>query len=81
MTRSVKAYDLVLFATNTGSLYETHKQMAREGASQQKWFEHIDRVVRLYCREVESVRAWPSDRFDAARELKAYYERHIGEGA
>jgi hypothetical protein len=78
---TIKAHEIVLFAENTGEFYETHKRMAREGASKQKWFEHVSGpVMRLYCRQVEHARAWPSDRFDAAGELKAYYERHIQDG-
>ncbi len=79
---NITAHELVLFATNTGELYETHKQLARDGATQQKWFEHVTGpVLRMYHRQVDrNSRAWPSERFDAARELKAYYERHIREG-
>ncbi len=76
----IKAYDIVLFATNTGALYETHKRLARACASKQKWFEHVSGpVLRLYSRQVQPVSAWPSERFDAAGELKAYYERHLAE--
>lgn len=78
----ISAHEIVLYATNTGSLYPTHKKLAREGATQQKWFEHVtNRVIPLYRREIEHVLAWPSDRFDAAAQLKAYYERHIAEVA
>jgi hypothetical protein len=75
------AHEIVLFATNTGELYETHKQLAREGASQAKWFDHVTGpVLRLYFKQVERALAFPSERWDAARELKSYYERHIREG-
>lgn len=77
---TLKADEIALFATNTGELYETHKQLARQGASNQRWFEHISGpVLRLYARQVEPARCWPSERFDAAAKLKAYYERHIRE--
>lgn len=74
------AQNIVLFATNTGELYETHKRMAREGASKQQWFNHVrGPIARLYNRQVERVCWWPSECFDAAGALKAYYERHITE--
>lgn len=77
---SLTAHEIVLFATNTGELYEAHKQMARDNVPFGKWVEHINaRVMPLYCRQVERATLLPSERFNAAHDLKDYYARHIRE--
>lgn len=74
------ADEIVLYATNTGSLYEAHKRMAREGAKLDTWKAHVTgRVLTLYGREVEPAWAPLRTRIAAATELKAYYERHLRE--
>lgn len=74
----ITARDLVLFATNTGELYETHKTMARTNASFGDWIMHVSvTVMNLYARQVEPCCASLVERRQAADELKAYYERHV----
>lgn len=73
--------DIVLFACNTGELYETHKRLAREGAKRAAWIEHVSGpVLTLYTRRVEPCWAPLSTRIAAAVELCAYYERQAAEG-
>jgi hypothetical protein len=72
--------DIVLFARNTGEIYPTHCQMARDGASADKWFDHVLRTVMpLYCRQVGFAHALISDMRAAGGELRTYYTTHVQE--
>lgn len=77
MAVRITACDIVLFAINTGELYETHKTMARANASIGEWYTHVGSILNLYTRQVEP--CWSPSIFknEAANELKTYYERHV----
>ena len=80
----VSTEDLVLYARNTGELYEAHKQLAFRGASEEEWRDHVlHNVTRHWLSEIvpdgSPWRFRASDCLAAGKELKAYYDRHIKE--
>jgi len=78
MMREVLAYDLELYAINTGQLYQTHKSLARRKQNAWAWIMHVrDNVIPRYSREIEPV--WASaETIDAvAVALMEYYARHV----
>ena len=80
MMREVLAYDLELYAINTGQLYQTHKSLARRKQNAWAWIMHVrDNVIPRYSREIEPV--WASaETVDAvAVALMEYYARHVME--
>jgi hypothetical protein len=80
MTRAIDENDLVLFTTNTSEFYQLHCFMARKCLSLNGWRDWIrDRVLPLYCKQVEPVAYDYETLANAAREVKDYYERHIRE--
>jgi hypothetical protein len=67
--------NLVLYATNTGLLYETH--VAMTDADFATWFEHVKRaVIPLYRREIGPITATRPLMADTATALQAYYVEH-----
>lgn len=80
--RAVEAYDLELFAINTGELYQTHLYMARNGASESGWREYLRcQVLPLYCKQVERITYDFETVANVAKALKDYYERQLEESA
>lgn len=78
--RKIRADDLELYTINTSCFYEIHKTMAKHRFGMDVWRDHLrDRVIPLYCREIEPVEADYQTMFDVAVSLKDYYERHLGE--
>lgn len=77
----VEANDIVLFAQNTGELYERHKDMARADASEGAWAFHVQNVVmRLYKSQFgRGHKLGLQAGLEAARELRTYYNQHIKE--
>ncbi len=78
LKRFVEAHDLELFAINTGSFYQRHKQLAAMPLT--AWSVHVRDVVLVrYCREVEPVKASSETVVTVAKALQEYYQRHIKE--
>jgi hypothetical protein len=80
LARPVEAYDLELYAINTGQFYQWHTANAGEPLG--VWLQHVATTVKpRYCREVEPVSATPETLQTVAAALKAYYEQHNRESA
>lgn len=79
--RKIEAYDLELYAINTGELYRQHCLLAALGADTLTWREHlINIVVPRYRKEIESAAYVDSPTVtDVAKRLKEYYDQHIKE--
>ena len=77
--REVQAYDLELYAINSGSLYEKHKRLGKTN-SLVDWVEHVRNCVRpKYSCEIEHVYMSDKTAVDTARRLMEYYARHVRE--
>ena len=91
--KMIPAGELVLCATNESGLYEGHKALAAycqtAGLSAQArnhlWFDHIGNVVLPYLASPaggyagETIKMALEPQAEAARDLGAYYRRHLGE--
>jgi hypothetical protein len=83
----ISAREIVLYATNTGSLYDGHRRLAAEttgkgDAGKAPWERHVFvNVLPTYRRELRdsTVNASNAVVAEAAAELRRYYERHITE--
>jgi hypothetical protein len=76
--RFVEAHDLELFAINSGELYHRHQQLASLGIG--PWARHIhDKVIPLYCRQVDPVRVSVRTVSDVALALQTYYRNQAEE--
>ena len=80
MARAIRSDDLALYAINTSYFYPSHVLYARKGLPLSAWMDHIrERVIPLYCKEIESVTASYDATKDAAFWMQDYYQRHIQE--
>lgn len=72
---------LVMYVTNTGSMYATNCNMARCKASFQQRYDRTARALSAYRREFKEPYEGMSDDElqDTARALKAHYEQHVRE--
>lgn len=78
----IEAYDLFLFAQNTGELYPTHLALARGANAPADWISHVERVViPRYRRDLHTPGAgmMRSEIERAAADLRAYYTEHVAE--
>lgn len=79
-TRALEKHDLVLFAINTGELYQSHCLMARKAMPDLIWRDWLaNRVIPLYSKQIEGVVCDYETICNAASEIKEYYERHVTE--
>jgi hypothetical protein len=88
MARQVEAYDLELYAINTGKLYKRHLELARKTQDGrdiygiEEWIGHVKHsVLERYRREIEPVSAKPLTIQMVARSLRDYYQNHLRETA
>jgi hypothetical protein len=78
----LSAREIVLFATNTGRLYETHLKMIRDHATVMAWEGHVIlTVLPAYRRDCRDRLATMNDATveDAAAQLLLYYMDHVAE--
>lgn len=75
------AYEIELFATNTGSLYEGNKALGRRNADVSEWASRITQIVLpAYRMEISRAASIPSRTLWAAAEaLRAHYVEHVAE--
>jgi len=78
----LRAEGIVLFAQNTGKLYQEHLALARRKAPVTEWSAHVrHNVLPLYRRQVGPCATTSDARIEAAAALKDYYENYIRENA
>lgn len=80
--RLISAHEIVLFACNTGSLYQKHLTLARGANNTNDWSIHIQReVLPAYRRDLHEpyARMTSDDLATAAADLRDYYHRHVSE--
>jgi hypothetical protein len=76
--REIDAFDLEVYAINTGELYEAHKLLTTFPI--ERWVKHVrERVLPRYCREIEPVAASAKVIEAVAVALRDYYKRHMEE--
>lgn len=78
----LSSQNIVLYACNTGSLYQEHLRLARSTNTDGDWIRHIQRrVLPAYRRELKEPDAQmlEGNLRVAAAELRAYYTRHVSE--
>lgn len=81
VNEAVTASGLFTFATNTGALYPELCQMAREGAADGRWLDHVRRkaLARYAVEHRSSVAMTEGDAEEAAEMLRAHFIQHVRE--
>ena len=75
---TLTAHEVVLFACNTGALYDTQKALVGQPLS--AWTDHVcDVVLPLYRRQFGPQRFSAFETVEAAAALRDYYQRHVSE--
>lgn len=74
--REVEAYDLELYALNTGEFYRIHQKLAEPSWPLAAWSHHVKfTVLERYSKEIDKVCATNETIEEVARNLQEYYQR------